>query len=94
MHHWAGELERFEIDEVTFAEFSKLRERAGLFAWQETNAEILNWTDTRLHGAVARLVETVEFAPGDIPDCNQIAMFDPEFGQWHFVPRCQENAGD
>ncbi|AQV94902.1 hypothetical protein BJN34_13530 [Cupriavidus necator] len=86
MHHWAGEPEGFEVDAVTFAEFSKLHERAGLFAWQETNAEVLHWTDARLRGAEKRAVETIAFAQGGIADCNQIALFDPEFGQWHFVP--------
>ncbi|WP_454738180.1 hypothetical protein [Cupriavidus necator] len=86
MHHWAGEPEGFEVDAVTLAEFAKLREAAGLFAWQETNREILMWDATRLTTAFGRAAETVAFTQGDIADCNQIAMFDPEFGQWHFVP--------
>ncbi|WP_432260517.1 hypothetical protein [Cupriavidus sp. TMH.W2] len=87
MHHWAREALGFEADAVTLAEFAKLREAAGLFAWQETNREILMWDATRLTTALERAAEAIAFTPGDIADCNQIAMFDPEFGQWHFVPK-------
>ncbi|BDB26156.1 hypothetical protein CTP10_R35510 [Cupriavidus sp. P-10] len=48
--------------------------------------EVQSWTDARLSGAKKFAVETVRFAHGGIADCNQVAMFDPEFGQWHFLP--------
>ncbi|WP_051974796.1 hypothetical protein [Cupriavidus necator] len=44
------------------------------------------WDSSRLTTAFGRAAETIAFTQGDIADCNQIAMFDPEFGQWHFVP--------
>ncbi len=86
MHHWARHPLTFEVDPVVLAEYSRIRERAGLFAWQETHREVLKWNTQRLYEVVERAFDSIERIQRDAADCKQIALFDPEFAQWHFVP--------
>ncbi|MDB0533445.1 hypothetical protein [Ralstonia solanacearum] len=74
-----------QVDEDSLAAFSRLREFAGLFAWSETITQILQWDAERLTGVVRRVLDTIDIEHGDASQVNQIAMFDPEFEQWHFV---------
>lgn len=74
-----------QVDEDSLAAFSRLREFAGLFAWSETITQILQWDAERLTGVVRRALDTIDIEHGDASQVNQIAMFDPEFEQWHFV---------
>lgn len=77
----------FEFDTDVLGEYSRLREMAGLYAWQETDAEIRRaWTEGRMTALAQRAVEMVEVTDGEDIDFNQLAVFDPEFEQWHFVP--------
>jgi hypothetical protein len=86
MHHWAVYPPRFEVDDLMLAEFSRYRELAGLYAWQETVAVILCWPEARRYMLGGRVLASIELTHGKPKDCSQIAMFDPEFEQWHFVP--------
>jgi hypothetical protein len=63
-----------------------LHERAGLFAWHDTNRDILTWDKVRLEWAVARAIDSMEVSIAKLADCQQAALFDSEFGHWHFVP--------
>ncbi|RDK03185.1 hypothetical protein [Paraburkholderia lacunae] len=87
MHHWAREPLRFEFDETVLAEVTRLHEWAGLFAWRETLEEVRAWKPERVARVVARALASIGVARGDVTQCRQVALFDPESGQWHFVPR-------
>lgn len=78
----------FEIDPRTLAQVDHLYEQAGLFAWRETVWDIIFWDDDRVRRALECALRTMVVLPasGDL-SCDQLALFDPEFGQWHFVPR-------
>ncbi|WP_157766743.1 hypothetical protein, partial [Caballeronia sordidicola] len=86
MHHWAVYPSQFEVDEFILAEYVGYRERAGLFAWQETAAGFLRWPDERRYELAERALASTELTHGTAQDCDEIALYDPEFEQWHFVP--------
>jgi hypothetical protein len=89
MHHWSRDPVTFEVDPIALANFAQYRELAGLFAWRETHTNLLTWSDMRLQKVVARATESMELLrarPSDYSKCAQIALFDPEFEQWHIVP--------
>jgi hypothetical protein len=87
MHHWACEPLRFEFDETVLGEADRLRDWAGLFAWRETLDRVLEWESGRLGRVVAQALASIELTKGDVSQCRQVALFDPETAQWHFVPR-------
>lgn len=65
-----------------------IRQRAGLFAWTETAGAFFGWSNAKLDTMVRQAwgnIATCQ-AEGADPDFDQFAVFDPEFGQWHFVP--------
>ncbi|MGC5804834.1 hypothetical protein SNK19_17055 [Ralstonia pseudosolanacearum] len=74
-----------QVDAGSLAVFARLREFAGLFAWSETIAQQLRWPSRKQIEAAEHALDSVELRHGEASDVNQIAMFDPEFGQWHFV---------
>ena len=88
MHHWAAYPPRFEVDAVMLAEYSQYRELAGLYAWQEAAANILSWSERRIDLLAERALASIELTHSEPKDCKQIeiALYDPEFEQWHFVP--------
>ncbi|SEB00754.1 hypothetical protein [Paraburkholderia sartisoli] len=86
MHHWALDRSGFEVDEIMLAEYTRFRELAGLYAWQETARNIPNWTGLRRQVIAEQAMDSLELTHGDPKDCRQLALFDPEFQQWHFVP--------
>jgi hypothetical protein len=86
MHHWACAPLRFEFDETVLGEADRLREWAGLFAWRETLDQVLEWESGRLGRVVAHALASIELTKGDVSQCRQVALFDPEMEQWHFVP--------
>jgi hypothetical protein len=57
-----------------------------MFAWRETYANMLEWEHERVQQASTRVANTIETSVVDRKDCTKAALFDPEFGQWHFVP--------
>ncbi len=90
MHHWTESPAlppTFEIDQDVLNVLSRVRECAGLFAWAETNATVLQWSSSRLAHVVQRALTSIEVTCGEAAQANQLAMFDPEFEQWHFVAR-------
>jgi hypothetical protein len=89
MHHWSRDPLTFEVDPFALANFAQFRELAGLFAWRETHTNLLTWSDIRLQKVVARATESMELLrvdPCEYAKCMQVALFDPEFEQWHIVP--------
>jgi hypothetical protein len=78
----------FEVDEATLAAYHGYREQAGLFAWAETVREARAWPLTRLHHVATKAVAAMQTqrVADHWKTATQLAAFDPEFGQWHFVP--------
>lgn len=87
MHHLVREPLRFEFDEMVLAEVTRLHEWAGLFAWRETLEVVRAWKPARVGRVVAHALASIGTARGNVTQCAQVALFDPESGQWHFVPR-------
>lgn len=76
----------FELDPETLGQVERLHERAGMFAWREVYRDMIKWDKVRLGWAAQRAVETMEISTANKTECTKAAVFDPEFGQWHFVP--------
>ncbi|RDK03187.1 hypothetical protein [Paraburkholderia lacunae] len=78
----------FEVDARTLAAYSASRERAGLFAWAETVREVRTWPATRIRHVATKAVAAItsRCEADHWKTATQLAAFDPEFGQWHFVP--------
>lgn len=65
----------------------EVHERAGLYAWRETARTFDRWRRYELSALAEqawRSVQVVE-SDGSDPDFEQLAIYDPEFRQWHFV---------
>ncbi|MFP6559555.1 hypothetical protein WJ542_14795 [Paraburkholderia sp. B3] len=81
----------FEVDCATLESVSALYERAGLFAWRETLQEVDSWegeTLTRAYQLARKKLETADWRDAsreNNPWPEQLALFDPEGGQWYFV---------
>ena len=86
LHQEAGARLAFEVDEASLDEGDRLYESAGLFAWRETLLEFSNWNAPRIAQVIDRALRSMRLTPGSPLSCNQLALFDPEFGQWNFVP--------
>ncbi|SIO72623.1 hypothetical protein SAMN05444172_9087 [Burkholderia sp. GAS332] len=75
-----------EVGEESIRALDRLHEAAGLFAWRETIGAFRNWGERNVAEvvdyALRSMMLTLEFPSS----CNQLALFDPEFAQWHFVP--------
>lgn len=80
------------IEAATWSTLDRLHQSAGLFAWQETLQIARRWLaspaveEASLRRAVAVLdaVDVIAVPPGD---AKQLALYNPETGCWHFVPR-------
>lgn len=76
------------VDEEIYDDYLKLRADVGLSAFADT-LEVINrqWDQDRLNKelaqAIASLPETVVHT--DDLNIDQIALYDPEFRQWHFA---------
>ncbi|EEA03316.1 conserved hypothetical protein [Burkholderia sp. H160] len=79
----------FEVDEKAFAWLDAIHERAGLYAWRETARAVLSWKADRMAQAAYRALELIEITGCDASLCDEVALFDPESEQWHFVPACE-----
>ncbi|MEJ0002804.1 MAG: hypothetical protein WDN30_03235 [Pararobbsia sp.] len=73
------------MDEIILGMIDRLYERAGLFAWRETHRGVLAGAREWLTRRVMRAIGTMPTAQEDVSHCREAALFDPEFGQWHFV---------
>jgi hypothetical protein len=61
-------------------------EKAGLFAYAETLESSMKWDDQRLDQEVSLAMQNVPATcEASAPDINQIAVYDLEGKQWHFV---------
>ncbi|RAR64044.1 hypothetical protein C7401_105313 [Paraburkholderia unamae] len=90
LHIWANDPPWFEVDPETLAMLDGLHEQAGLFAWRETHHAIGGWDAVRLSEAASLALRTMAGAVvADPTTCDGIALFDPEFGQWHCVGRLE-----
>jgi hypothetical protein len=76
----------FEVDGGAMEQVDQLHERAGLFAWRETCREVPQWPFERQQRMLACALESMETVEASVTECQEAALFDPEFGQWHFVP--------
>jgi hypothetical protein len=81
-----GTCPSFEMDEDAFAWLDAIHERAGLYAWRETARAVHSWTADRVTQAACRALESIEVTVCDASLCEEVALFDPESEQWHFVP--------
>lgn len=96
-----GRATAFEVGDTTLALMDRVYEAAGLFAWRETLRDLENWEAghwARAHARVRRPLfeggrctlhepDGFDHGGGHPEDWDQLAVFDPEAGQWHFVPR-------
>jgi len=79
------------------AHYGSMRDRAGLYAYAEHYRAVLGLDERSRMQHVARAIENM---PGRVPvgaEVNQMAIYDPEAAQWHFIPidaffqgRCKE----
>ncbi|MBB5409320.1 hypothetical protein HDG34_003261 [Paraburkholderia sp. HC6.4b] len=76
----------FELDEAGLQWLDDIHERAGLFAWRETARAVASWPPDRVAQAANRALRSIEVTVCDPALCDEVALFDPETGQWHFVP--------
>jgi hypothetical protein len=61
-------------------------EKAGLFAYSKSQAESMKWDEQRLDQEVALALQNVPArCEASSADINQIAVYDLEGKQWHFV---------
>ena len=73
-------------DGTVLQTFSLIREMCGLYAWKETAREFLFWHVDQQTRAINRGLEVVQAGVRNSAETfNQLAVFDPEFMQWHFV---------
>lgn len=77
-----------EIDRRIFFTMSQLFESAGLFAWREVNQLLARRSKLRwATNALQAINSSHSDRDTDVNAYDQIAMFDPEACEWHFVPR-------
>ncbi|CAB3801380.1 hypothetical protein LMG28688_05340 [Paraburkholderia caffeinitolerans] len=81
-------LSGIEVDADALVHIDYLYEQAGLFAWRETAELVRLWARPRTQRALDRALDTMPLLTTLTPEAgNQYAVYDPEFGQWHFVAR-------
>lgn len=62
------------------------REQAGLYAYTETFEQILALDERSRRQQVGRAIENMPERTTADAQVNQLAMYDPEAAQWHFIP--------
>ncbi|MFX1765013.1 hypothetical protein PWP93_20985 [Paraburkholderia sp. A1RI-2L] len=77
-----------EVDADALVHIDYLHEQGGLFAWRETAELVRLWERPRTQRVLDRALDTMPLVTTSTPEAgNQYAVYDPEFGQWHFVAR-------
>ncbi|MDF3887595.1 hypothetical protein [Cupriavidus basilensis] len=74
------------IEEDDLSAYDGMREKAGLFAHSETHDAFLGLNDRARQKVLARAIHSI---PGTVDvghEINQLAIYDPEAAQWHFLP--------
>ncbi|MGW9757075.1 MULTISPECIES: hypothetical protein [Burkholderia] len=79
-HHIA-----FRLEQGTLAVLDELYMSAGLFAYRETFNTMMGWPETRRNRAVTAAVQKMGGLAPAGSEYNQMALYDAEFEQWHFV---------
>jgi len=79
----------FQVGQDCIDEVHRIREVAGMFAWQETNALTVQWPAAKMEHIAERALATINVVSANTLKPNQLALFDPEFERWHFVPYAQ-----
>ncbi|WGY72028.1 hypothetical protein KEC55_19645 [Burkholderia cepacia] len=80
------------IEAETWSVLERLYESAGLFAWEDVLENARQWVaapavaEASLRRAVAAL-DAVEPIVLPAEEAEQLALYDPEAGCWHFVRR-------
>ncbi|WP_126878316.1 hypothetical protein [Paraburkholderia kururiensis] len=77
---------RFGFDRDILHEMDRLHESAGGFAWRETLQDVSTWDSIRARRVVDRALGLIDVVSAEDTRCDEVALFDPEFQQWHFVP--------
>jgi hypothetical protein len=80
-------LSMLEVSDSILAEADSLYEQAGLFAWRETCLDLRRWNRKRFARVAFDAVKSIRACQSRGSRVRQIALFDPEFEQWHVVPR-------
>lgn len=66
---------------------ARLWECAGLFARCETDARLLRLSPSERHRHAARAIDRVPATAAPGQEINQLALYDAEAAQWHFISR-------
>lgn len=75
-------------DEKTRKKIDLFHEKAGLFAYSKTLASSMTWDDHRFGQKVSLAMQNVPTTcKASSSDVNQVAVYDLEAKQWHFVAR-------
>lgn len=90
----AQELDRalMVVDCSTVALINHVYEKAGLYAWRETQESVRKQfaapfiLQAELRRAIASF-DDIETVTMEIDHATQLALYDPEAAQWHFIPR-------
>jgi hypothetical protein len=85
----AGMPVRFEVDACSLDEADYLYECAGLYAWEDTHKRLSGQADQADQAAkfALRIGQPMHKPPGlDGSEC-ELALFDPDGRQWHFLPQ-------
>jgi hypothetical protein len=77
----------FAIEKDILDVVDRLHEHAGLFAYREAHEQVWGWGEERRHRAVAKAIQTIPGTVDSEAQCDQLALYDAEFEQWHFLPR-------
>jgi hypothetical protein len=84
----------FTLQDDTLTAMDQLFQSAGLFAYKETFATVHNWPRARRDKVVTHAIRKAwPLAPAGT-ELNQVALFDPEAEQWHFVSTAPLDALD
>ena len=76
------------IEAQALATMQRLFESAGMYAWHDEYAVLASRSKMRMLGhALKALCDANPDIRADVDDYDQIAMFDSEACEWHFIPR-------
>jgi hypothetical protein len=82
-----GRLIRFKLNSDTLETLDRVHEQAGMFAWRETVRDVAHWDADKRRDTARFALATMPTGVRTETSPEQYALFDPEFRQWHFVPR-------
>lgn len=77
---------RFEIGQANLTVYDRMREQAGLFAHSEAHGSFLGLCEPHRRGAVQTAIRRMPGIVDVSHEIEQMALYDPEAAQWHFLP--------